>query len=315
MFYQDRVVTQTHGDIHDYLTRVEQLFEQVWYIQKTVLRVVWSGDRDMTDIPTAANDDEYIPLVDRIEYAEPGCFDYIHETYIARLQYVESLFLWGDTITRWWATQSYLDHRSWAYAYLYITTDARQNSTHPLDMWVPPDDRPRVPYAPCTHTIDSCIVDTDISRILSSCRECETDSREGAGIIAICNICTFLSCCIFCNNSIWERTLTFSATVRFFRTVQPVYFLHRFLMDFIFFLHILFLYSHHISHVTPPSTPPTSWSRWGTSILRRHHESQSEQDLTTGSEQIRQVRISTLQGKVTSRTSIDNCAISSCKKI
>jgi hypothetical protein len=29
MFYQDRVVTQTHGDIHDYLTRVEQLFEQV----------------------------------------------------------------------------------------------------------------------------------------------------------------------------------------------------------------------------------------------------------------------------------------------
>ncbi len=44
------------------------------------------------DKPTAANDDEYIPLVDRIEYAEPGYFDYVHETYVARLQYVESLF-------------------------------------------------------------------------------------------------------------------------------------------------------------------------------------------------------------------------------
>ena len=43
-------------------------------------------------MPTVANDVNYTPLVDRIEYAEPGYFDYIHETYVARLQYVESLF-------------------------------------------------------------------------------------------------------------------------------------------------------------------------------------------------------------------------------
>ena len=44
------------------------------------------------DTPTAANDDDYTPLVDRLKYAEPGYFDYLHETQVPRLQYVESLF-------------------------------------------------------------------------------------------------------------------------------------------------------------------------------------------------------------------------------
>ena len=91
MFYQDRVVTQTHGDILDYIASVDQLASRVWYTQKTVLRVVWSEDTSTVDTPTAANDDDYTPLVDRLKYAEPGYFDYLHETQVPRLQYVESL--------------------------------------------------------------------------------------------------------------------------------------------------------------------------------------------------------------------------------
>ncbi len=40
----------------------------------------------------SANDSQYKPLIERIGGMEPGYFNYIHETYLARLEYVESMF-------------------------------------------------------------------------------------------------------------------------------------------------------------------------------------------------------------------------------
>lgn len=90
IFYQNGFLTKTHGDILEYLSKVEELFQKVWHPRKTVLKIVQT--KQLTNLVESANDTNYRPLVERIEGMEPGYLNYIHETYLMRLQYVESIF-------------------------------------------------------------------------------------------------------------------------------------------------------------------------------------------------------------------------------
>lgn len=92
-FYKDRFIHKTSGDIMDYLKKMEELFQRTQPTQNRVIsRIHPQIKKEMEDI-VAANDNHFTPLAERIWELEPWYFDYIHETYQARLEFVESLFI------------------------------------------------------------------------------------------------------------------------------------------------------------------------------------------------------------------------------
>ena len=92
-FYEDGFMRKTSGDIMDYLSKAEQLFQQTSKTREKTLSLVQKNKREEISSLEAANDAHFTPLVDRIWDEEPWYFDYIHETYRARLEFVESLFI------------------------------------------------------------------------------------------------------------------------------------------------------------------------------------------------------------------------------
>lgn len=76
----------------DYLSTSETLFRQTFSHKNQILKLVDSSPiRDHTE-SQSANDNNYTPLVDRIETIEPGYFGYLHNNYKERLDFVESVF-------------------------------------------------------------------------------------------------------------------------------------------------------------------------------------------------------------------------------
>lgn len=75
----------------DYLSQAESLFQKANTHKKKILHIV--SPENSRSQEEAANDNYFTPLIDRIWDEEPWYFDYIHETYRARLQFIESLFI------------------------------------------------------------------------------------------------------------------------------------------------------------------------------------------------------------------------------
>lgn len=92
VFYRNNFLNKINGDTLDYLERVEWLFQKVSHRRQTVLHIIWEWEITTWRFGEAANDTYFIPLIERIEHMEWGYFNYIHEVYKARLEYVESIF-------------------------------------------------------------------------------------------------------------------------------------------------------------------------------------------------------------------------------
>jgi len=92
-FHRDWFMRKTNGDIMDYLSKTEKLFQKTSKTRKRTLSLIKPTKTQSTYRMEAANDAHFTPLVERIWDEEPWYFDYIHETYRARLEFVESLFI------------------------------------------------------------------------------------------------------------------------------------------------------------------------------------------------------------------------------
>ncbi|MDD2745674.1 MAG: hypothetical protein PHU93_04005 [Candidatus Gracilibacteria bacterium] len=90
MFYQNAFLKNDLTDVLDVMQQTEKLITQCVTTKKNVLRLVQNQEPEV--LISAANDNHFTPLVDRIEDLEPGYFHYLHEAYRLRLHYVESLF-------------------------------------------------------------------------------------------------------------------------------------------------------------------------------------------------------------------------------
>jgi len=90
IFYKNAFLEKNLTDVLDVMERTEKLIGHCIGTKKSVLRIVKNSPPEIE--LSAANDQYFTPLVDRIEDLEPGYFHYLHEAYKIRLHYVESLF-------------------------------------------------------------------------------------------------------------------------------------------------------------------------------------------------------------------------------
>mgnify|MGYP003544028789 FL=1 len=89
IFHKNNFIKKTQWDILDYLQRVELLFQKVGNPKKKILKIVTS---EVSEYPESANDDFFIPILERIKNIEPGYFNYADQVYRIQIDYVESLF-------------------------------------------------------------------------------------------------------------------------------------------------------------------------------------------------------------------------------
>ncbi len=90
VFLKNGFIHKTLTDILDVMKQTEALIGTCISTKKTVLHIV--GKDMLAWVPEAANDNNFTPLVDRIDDIEPWYFHYLHEAYKIRLHYAESLF-------------------------------------------------------------------------------------------------------------------------------------------------------------------------------------------------------------------------------